>query len=106
MKFLAFFLVILIVSPVFGQRKGKDEVVTPAFVEGVVYALPRTGINVKVQAVRETFQPGPYAAYAEQLLGIKNVAGKISIPEKNKVENAKQIFNLQFGKIILQIKKE
>lgn len=79
MKFLAFFLVILIVSPVFGQRKGKDEIVTPAFVEGVVYALPRTGINVKVQAVRETFQPGPYAAYAEQLLGIKNVAGKASV---------------------------
>ena len=37
---------------------------------------------------------------------IKKVANKISIPEKNKVENAKQILNLQFGKIILQIKKE
>jgi hypothetical protein len=37
---------------------------------------------------------------------IKKVANKISIPEKNKVENAKQIFNLQIGKIIFQIKKE
>lgn len=37
---------------------------------------------------------------------VKNVASKISIPEKNKVDNAKQILNLQFGKIILQIKKE
>lgn len=37
---------------------------------------------------------------------IVNVAKKISIPEKNKIENAKSILNLQIGKIILQIKKE
>lgn len=36
----------------------------------------------------------------------KNVINKISIPEKNKIENAKSIFNFQIGKIILQIKKE
>jgi hypothetical protein len=37
---------------------------------------------------------------------IKNVASKISFPEKNKIENAKSILNLQIGKIILQIKRE
>ena len=37
---------------------------------------------------------------------IKKVANKISIPEKTKVENAKQLFNFQIGKIIFQIKKE
>ena len=36
----------------------------------------------------------------------KNVISKISIPEKTKVENAKQILNLQIGKMIFQIKKE
>lgn len=36
----------------------------------------------------------------------KNVISKISIPEKNKIENAKTILNFQIGKIILQIKKE
>lgn len=36
----------------------------------------------------------------------KNVISKISIPEKNKIENAKPIFNFQIGKIIFQLKKE
>lgn len=36
----------------------------------------------------------------------KNVISKISIPEKNKIENAKSIFNFQIGKIIFQLKKE
>lgn len=36
----------------------------------------------------------------------KKVISKISIPEKNKIENAKTIFNFQIGKVILQIKKE
>lgn len=79
MKYLAFIIVILLVSPVFGQRKVKDEITVPTFTEGVIYALPRTGVRVKVQAVKETFQPGPYAAYAEQLLGIKNVKNKASV---------------------------
>lgn len=36
----------------------------------------------------------------------KKIVSKISIPEKNKIEIAKSILNLQIGKIILQIKKE
>ena len=79
MKYLALFIAILLISPAFGQRKGKDETVAPTFTEGVIYALPRTGVRVKVQAVKETFQPGPFAAYAEQLLGIKNVKTKASV---------------------------
>ncbi|HSH20043.1 MAG TPA: DUF4831 family protein [Draconibacterium sp.] len=78
MKYLALIFAIIIIIPVYGQRK-KDEAVVPAFVEGIVYSLPRTGINVKVKAEKETFQPGPYAAYAEQLLGIKNVKTKSSV---------------------------
>lgn len=37
---------------------------------------------------------------------IATLAKKVSIPEKNKIETAKSILNLQIGKIILQIKKE
>ena len=78
MKYLALIIGIIIIMPVYGQRK-KEEAVSPAFVEGVVYALPRTGVRVEVKAVKETFQPGPYAAYADQLLGIKNVKTKASV---------------------------
>ncbi|MBK6283193.1 MAG: DUF4831 family protein [Draconibacterium sp.] len=75
MKYLVLIIGIVIILPVYGQRK-KDEVVAPTFVEGVVYSLPRTGIRVNVTATKETFRPGPYAAYAEQLLGIKNAKTK------------------------------
>ncbi|EFK97928.1 hypothetical protein LDC_0024 [sediment metagenome] len=78
MKYLALIIGIVLVLPVFGQRK-KEDTVTPAFTEGVVYSLPRTGIRVKVKAVKETFIPGPYAAYAEQLLGIKNVKNRPAV---------------------------
>ncbi|GAB1453603.1 DUF4831 family protein [Draconibacterium sp.] len=78
MKYLALFIGIVLILPVYGQRK-KDDTSVPAFVEGVVYSLPRTGIRVNVKAVKETFRPGPYAAYAEQLLGIKNVRTKAAV---------------------------
>lgn len=76
MKYLILIICVIIILPVYGQRKGKEEVVTPAFTEGVVYSLPRTGVRIQVQAAKETFRPGLYAAYAEQLLGIKNVKTK------------------------------
>lgn len=44
--------------------------------------------------------------YKNKIAIAKNVISKISIPEKNKIENAKPILNFQIGKIILQIKKE
>ena len=78
MKYLALIIGIIMVLPVHGQRK-KEDTATPAFTEGVVYSLPRTGIRVKVKAVKETFIPGPYAAYAEQLLGIKNVKTRAAV---------------------------
>ncbi len=74
MKYLVLIIAILLVIPTYGQKKKKDDedTMTPAYQEGITYALPRTGINVQVKAIREVFQPGPYAAFAEQLLGIKN----------------------------------
>ncbi len=78
MKYLALIIGLVMILPVYGQRK-KDDVATPTFTEGVVYSLPRSGVRVQVQAVKETFRPGPYAAYAEQLLGIKNVKNKAAV---------------------------
>jgi len=74
MKYLAIIIGLIIVLPVFGQRKKNEEVeVVPTFEEGIAYALPRTGLRVYVKAIKESFEPGPYAGYAEQLLGIKSV---------------------------------
>ncbi|MCR5745975.1 MAG: DUF4831 family protein [Bacteroidales bacterium] len=36
----------------------------------VVYSLPRTVLTLKVEAQREAFTAGPYAAYAEKYLGV------------------------------------
>ncbi len=74
MRYVALIVAIMLVVPTFGQRKKKEDetLEAPAFVEGIAYALPRTGVKVYVKAIREKFEPGPYAAYAEQLLGIKD----------------------------------
>lgn len=75
MKYIAIIIGLILVMPVFGQRKKKDEdvAILPTFVEGITYSLPRTGLRVFVKATKESFEPGPYAVYAEQLLGIRNV---------------------------------
>lgn len=75
MRYLAILIILLFVIPTYAQKKKKDDevVVAPVFVEGVTYVLPRTGIKIHVKAVREVFVPGPYAGYAEQLLGITDV---------------------------------
>ena len=76
MKYLAIIIGLILVMPVFGQRKKKEDELTdavPVYVEGVTYSLPRTGLRFYVKATKEVFVPGPFAAYAEQLLGIKNV---------------------------------
>lgn len=77
MRSLILFLVIILAVPAFGQRKKQaDAEVTPAFTEGITYTLPRTGMRIHVEAVKETFEPGPYAQYASQLLGISDVRNK------------------------------
>ena len=78
MKYLALLIGIIMILPVYGQRK-KEDAAIPTFVEGVVYSLPRTGIRVYVKAKKETFRPGPYAAYSEELLGIKNVKTRAEV---------------------------
>ncbi len=81
MKYLAIIIGLIIVMPVFGQRKKKDDevVVVPTYVEGITYSLPQTGIRVYVKAIKEVFEPGPYSGYAEQFLGLNNVKTKSEI---------------------------
>ena len=80
MRTIIFILAIMLTIPVSGQRRGRaDEGTVPAFQEGIAYALPRTGLRIKVKAVKETFMPGPYAAYAEQLLGITDARNRTSV---------------------------
>jgi len=45
---------------------------TPEPTEGVVYALPQTGIRIHVKATRERYVHGPFQMYAQKMLGIDN----------------------------------
>ncbi|HNV81934.1 MAG: DUF4831 family protein [Tenuifilaceae bacterium] len=41
--------------------------------KGMIYALPKTSLMVKVDAIHTSIIPGPYAQYAAKYLGIANV---------------------------------
>lgn len=79
MRYLAVFIAIVLAVPVFGQRNKKDDDAVVGAVEGVVYSLPRTGVRIYVKTLKSSFQPGPYARYADQLLGIKNAKTQASV---------------------------
>ena len=70
MKYIATILILLFILPVFGQRKKEETETVPTFVEGVIYALPQTGLRVWAVASEEAYVPGPFATYADELLGI------------------------------------
>ncbi len=75
MRVVIFIVAVLIIIPAFGQktRKKEDEATATVFSEGVVYSLPRNGITVSLKATCTWFSAGPFAQYAEQLMGIPNV---------------------------------
>jgi hypothetical protein len=41
-----------------------------------VFSLPRSVLNISINAVKTTFTPGPYAAFADKYLAIKGVKDK------------------------------
>ncbi len=73
MKLVTILMALLIATPAMAQRsKNKTETLQQsATAEGIQYSLPRTAIRVKVEATQTAFIPGPYAPWAESLLGIK-----------------------------------
>lgn len=50
-----------------------DTNIAPLDGNGVVYSLPQTALKVTVTYSKETKVKGPFAEYAEKLLGLKNV---------------------------------
>jgi hypothetical protein len=80
MRIFVFIITLLLTLPVIAQRsKNKTEEVPPVAVsEGITYALPRTGIRIIIKAGKTTHIPGPYALYADPLLGIKDV---VTLPQ-------------------------
>lgn len=80
MRNLIIIMAVMLAVPAFGQRKrGSDSDAAPAFTEGITYALPRTGVRIHVEAIKETFEPGPYARYASQLLGLNEVQTEAAV---------------------------
>ena len=68
------------------EKKKTDEVQPVlAIPQGIIYSLPRTGIEVKVKAVKETYKPGPYCQYAAKYLGYQNI--KTTPSENWKISN-------------------
>lgn len=41
--------------------------------KGLIYALPRTVLKIKVDAVKDIIVPGPYCRYAQKYMGISDV---------------------------------
>jgi len=80
-KLSVFFAVLFAVLSCASERKMADSkiIVTPLsgamnITEGsLVYGLPLTVIDVRIEAERVIERPGPYARYAESLLGLKDV---------------------------------
>jgi hypothetical protein len=74
MKIFAMLIAIVLFLPATAQKRTRTDVpLMPAITEGIIYSLPRTGIRVIIKARQTTFVPGPYAAFADQLLGIRDV---------------------------------
>lgn len=72
---LTLILTLGIVSIVSAQKddKKKSGAGSPSgIVDGVIYALPQTGIRVHIKATRERFVNGPFCNYASKMLGIDN----------------------------------
>ncbi|MEI6274389.1 MAG: DUF4831 family protein [Prolixibacteraceae bacterium] len=77
MRVLTFLLLIvcaatqMTVSAKDDKKKSPSELA--AISGGVVYALPRTGIKIEVEADQEILVHGPYFAFAQKYLGINDV---------------------------------
>ncbi len=67
------------------EAQRSDKNASPEMTDGVVYSLPRTGVRIFVTATREKYFAGPYAQYADVMLGLKNAP--VSDQEKWTITN-------------------
>ncbi|MDR2383944.1 MAG: DUF4831 family protein [Prevotellaceae bacterium] len=71
MKKLVFVFLFLSSVQGFAQRLSKE---IPD--NSIIYALPKTSIEVSVEVLKDKYVPGPYVRYAEELLSIENVSAR------------------------------
>ncbi len=78
---------------------------TPISSNGAFYALPRQRVNVDIVVKKQEFIKGPYAEFAEKLLGLKNVSKEnhsvysienVSVAQESEID-PKQIYFVQFN---------
>jgi hypothetical protein len=69
MKKLVFILIFIPSVQAFAQRLDKE---IPD--NSVVYALPKTSIEVSVEILKDKYIPGPYVRYAEEQLSVNDVS--------------------------------
>jgi hypothetical protein len=78
-RFLTIIVFILLAQTVWStdqkekKNDDKNQGMLANTTEGVVYALPRTGLSIHIKLVKESFIPGTYSIYAEKYLGYSNV---------------------------------
>lgn len=92
-------------AQVFTQKVDPSE--TYAAANGVVYALPETVIRLDVWVAKTEFVKGPYASYANRLLGLSNVISSnkssynissVKISE-SQIPDPDQLFFMNLGEI-------
>ena len=69
MKKLIFIIILFISLPAFAQQITKE---IPA--NSLIYALPKTSIEISVEVTKEIYTPGPYVRYAESLISVAGVS--------------------------------
>lgn len=77
-RFTTYILLIVLIScsTTSETRVSKIENLNLNSSSGIVYALPKSNITFKVEAVRTDIFPGPYHEYAEKYMGLENVPHK------------------------------
>jgi hypothetical protein len=77
MKKLVFVFLYLSSVQVFAQRLNRE---IPD--NSIIYALPKTSIEILVEILKDKYIPGPYVRYAEELLSIENVSAREDVSHR------------------------
>ena len=94
MKGLTFMALLLFSGVLSAQSSGKNG--APS---GVMYALPRTSIEVSVEVKKDTYIPGPYASYTGALLSVENVSPKEEISYRIEKISMKSVIEADYGQM-------
>ena len=102
--YISIFGLLLSVVSMTAQTVVEKVVPTKATNNGVMYSLPKTSFIVTAEVTKVTVKAGTYYKYAEQYLGVKNVAtedavyyelGKVTLENKG-VPDKDNTYNIEF----------